>query len=158
MNVFGDSSPLAFDSPLSFQALESLTHPPPGDDQHQTRDSGGTGRRAADAEPPRLPKVRQNGQGYRSALLVPNAVVVASGHSEGVITRRNIPVIDAALGSGVNPSRFEVLEPVAEPHFFGDREAQAGIMKLESLPAGRDSQIRGHGRIFKNRFAIGDHV
>src|SRR5882724_5488879 len=54
-------------------------------------------------KPPSLPEMRQNNQGHRCAGFVPDAIIVATDHSESVIARPKITVMSSPFGAGRDP-------------------------------------------------------
>ena len=119
--------------------------PAPGRVDGQAGQAGcGKGCDAGDT-PPGLPEVRQHPERQGRTGLVPNPRLVAGGHPELVVARRQVAVPSAALPASLNPFLFHAFELAPEANALRRAEVQAGIAELKLMRAGRNGKRRGAG-------------
>src|SRR5258708_2997858 len=96
-------------------------------------------------EPIRLVEMRFDGEGPRGTLLVPNTLVVASNHAEGVVACRQHRIADITPRTDIHPTRIQWRKLNFETHPFGRQQAGCGEINRDVTPAWR--HLRGRGNI-----------
>src|SRR5262249_28496371 len=104
-------------------------------------------------KPPRLIVGRIEGKIERRARLIPYAVIVGRRDMEVVLAGRQVAVEDLAARARVPPLVIAPVEPIPEPDFLRDGEAQCRIADFDVATA------RGKANELVNRvdLPIGTH-
>src|SRR5215472_14884151 len=93
------------------------------------------------AEPPCLPKMRQNSKAYRGSFLVPNSIVVARNDAEPVIARLELPVLGQTVPR-IYPIVVAPLKPITKHDLFRHDETGRGVAERDHMFAGPNPQRR----------------
>ena len=139
MQVLGNARALAFQGALLLQVfqlalvLSLFKHPRrAGNGRQQTE-------RRETEKPSRLPKMAQHRQFEIRAGFVPDAFAVTGGHAETILAGRDVTVEGRAACFCVHPFGIKAFEPVTKADPFRSSETEAGVMELQAMFPGGDS-------------------
>src|SRR4051794_6822386 len=140
MDIASDTGALTFNGALTLESFEFLTEPATrapqygGAGQHRTANNG------ASLKPPGLPNERQDREGEGRSLGIPAFVVITSDDVKVVVTGRQIRILDATLGAGIDPFLLEAVQSGLKPDFIRRGKAEPGITNIKAMISRRNLQ------------------
>ena len=107
----------------------------------QQNRKGGDGKQP---EPDCLIESRVDRKGERSALLIPDPIVIRRQHAKRILLRRQVRIDGLAAPGSVIPLPVEAVQPVAEAHLIRIDETQSSVVDTQLLGERREAQLGIH--------------